>query len=190
LNCEELPVAAARIEGERQSGPINVWHVDDNPGFRTVLAMVLNVEEGINCSCQFPSPTAVLKALARENPPDVILLDIEMGVENGLDAIRPIKSAAPGTHVLMLTTFATPESRERAFREGASDFMLKSWTPTEIAGRIRQAMEFGSVAGLLSAFLGQEKLSAGPTTVELAAKTSWVERWAINLRGFLKFSPS
>src|SRR5205814_3907135 len=152
---ESTSVFPIRAGTEAGGKSIRIWLVDDNDGFRALLASILNDEEGFECSRHFASPTAVMEALARENPPDIILLDIEMGDANGLDAIGPIKSLAGGTHVLMLTTFAVPGTRERAFREGASDFMLKTWPIAEISMHIRQAIELGSVAGLLTAFLGQ-----------------------------------
>src|SRR6185369_16501186 len=136
-------------------------------------------------------PSSILEALSRETAPDIILLDIQMGEHNGLDAIRAIKALAPETHVLMLTTFAAPDARERAFREGASDFMLKSWPIPEVAAHIRQAMEFGSVAGLMTAFLSggrtMEKTAALKVT-ERTPKANAAERWFEYLRGWLKLS--
>ena len=117
-----------------------------------------------------------------------------MGEYNGLDAIRPFKSAAHETHVLMLTTFGPPEARERAFREGASDFLLKSWSLGEIASRMRQAMEFGPVAGLLTAFLNSEvsvvEKTAPPKPTAVAPRSTIAERWMAHLRGLRKFSLS
>ena len=184
-----IHATAAAFGSGRDGGSIRVWMVDDNGAFRTLLATLLE-EEGLKCERQFSSPAGVLAALSRERAPDIILLDIEMGEDNGLDAIRPIKALARETHVLMLTTFAPPDARARAFREGASDFMLKTWSVSEIAMHIRQAMEFGSVAGLLTAFLGQGRPAAELTErkAELPEKTSLAERWATYLRGLLKFS--
>ncbi len=152
----------------RQFEPVRIWLVDDNNGFRGLLGSLLNSEVDFECLKQFSSPDAAIDALAREEAPDIILLDIEMGEHNGLDAIRPIKAVAAHTHVLMLTTFAGPEARARAFREGASDFMLKSWPFAEMVHRIRQAVEFGTVAGLLTAFLSQEKAVAVAEPVKVA----------------------
>jgi two-component system response regulator DesR len=173
--------------------PIRIWLVDDNSSFRSLIASLLNEGGDFECSREFSSPSGVLKALQHESAPDIILLDIEMGAENGLDAIRPIKSLAKSTHVLMLTTFSRPGGRERAFREGASDFMLKTWPIAEIELHIRQAMEFGSVAGLLAAFLSPGDRTEKPVEsekLELAEKSSAVDRWLNSLRGWLKFSPS
>jgi DNA-binding NarL/FixJ family response regulator len=180
---------------EREFCPTRVWLIDDNANFRTLLASLLGEQGGFDCERQFSNPADALEALGREARPDIILLDIEMGEHNGLDAIRPIKSLAPDTHVLMLTTFAAPRCRERAFREGASDFMLKSWLPSEIAAHMRKALEFGDVAGLLAAYLGGGRPLAAQTIVEPKAaregrQLTIAERWMTYLRGLLKFSPS
>lgn len=187
---KNFSTTAGCVEGENETSPVRIWLVDDNAGFRVLLWDLLNGEEGFECPRHFASPPALLKALEHEAAPDIILLDIEMGAYNGLDAIRPIKAAAPGTHVLILTTFAQAESRARAFREGASDFMLKSWSLSEMAEHIRQAMEFGSVAGLLTAFLAQERPAAEPERLAVAGKSSRTEGWLDNVRGWFKFSPS
>lgn len=184
--------APACLVADREFTPIRIWLVDDNSGFRALLASLLTEEGGFECERQFPSPTAVLKALSQEAAPDVILLDIEMGEQNGLDAIRPIKSLAANTHVLMLTTFARPESRERAFREGASDFMLKTWLIGEITTHIRRAIELGSVAGLLTTYLGEGEPAESRVGTQKAAmeKANGMDRWLNYVRGWLKFSPS
>lgn len=197
--CNELlgheieTAASARGLKAKRLGSERVWLVDDNDNFRSLLAGLLD-GEGFECERDFPNPDAALAALACEAPPDIILLDIQMGKYNGLDAIRPFKMASPGTHVLMLTTFAPPEARKRAFREGASDFLLKSWELCEITSHMRQAMEFGTVAGLLTSFLNSEtsvaEKAAAPQPAPAAPRLTLAERWMANLRGLMKLSPS
>ena len=181
----------ACVSGDRNLKSTRIWMVDDNATVRRLLADLLDDEPGFECERQFWSPPEVLEALSRETAPDIILLDIEMGEHNGLDAIRPIKALAPQTHVLMLTTFMGPGTRERAFREGASDFMLKSWTVPKIVSHMRQAMEFGSVAGLMTAFLSGEKpveKTAASKKPEITANGG--EGWLAQLRGMLRLTPS
>lgn len=117
-----------------------LWLVDDSQNFRSLLAELLAGEAGFDCARQFSSPTEVLAALAAETPPDLILLDIQMGAECGLDALGPIRRRAPGTHVVMLTTCADGESRRRARAGGATDFLLKSFSLGEIASRLSEAL--------------------------------------------------
>src|SRR4029077_4648026 len=107
---------------------ICIWLVDDNDRYRTLLAEILEGEADFDCARQFSSGKAVIEALARETPPEVILLDIDMGGMSGLEAIRPIKSLAGATHVLMLTAFFDCHRRTRALRAGATDFLLKSYS--------------------------------------------------------------
>ena len=190
---ENSSAMLAGLLSGRGSHSTRIWMVDDNAAFRALLAELLDDEGGFECERQFSSPPAVLEALSRGNAPDIILLDVEMGEHNGLDAIRSIKARAPDTHVLMLTTFAGRGGRERAFREGASDFMLKTWSIPEIAAHIRQAMEFGSVAGLMTAYFSGEapvEKTVRPKIAEMNVRTSEAAGWFAFLRGWLRFSPS
>jgi len=132
---ESANLIAAGFGGRR----IRIWLVDDSKNLRELLAGLLAAEEGFDCSRQFPSAEAVLEALSIETPPDVILLDNRMGGMLGVEALRPIKRLAGATRVLMLTSCCDPETKARAFRNGASDFLSKSCDVSEIAGRIRQA---------------------------------------------------
>lgn len=138
----EAPVVSGKISvtvnpPESFSPNVSVWLVDDNDSFRSTLADVLGRQRGIQCARDFSSPDAVLSALASHVGPDVILLDVQMRDRNGLDAIGPIKALARDTQVLMLTSSYDPEGYQRAIAEGASDFLLKSYTADEIAKRIR-----------------------------------------------------
>jgi DNA-binding NarL/FixJ family response regulator len=116
---------------------VRVWLVDDNDELRTLVAEVLGRQDGIDCARQFSTPDALLSELASRPGPDVILLDVQLGERNGLDAVRPIKSLTRSTRVLMYTTCNNPEWRERALDEGASDYLLKSYAVERVAERIR-----------------------------------------------------
>ena len=116
---------------------IRVWLVDDNDELRKLVAEVLGRQAGIECARHFSSPDALLSELASKPGPDVILLDVQMGDRNGLDAVRPIKSLTRSTRVMMYTTCYNPEWRARALRDGASDYLLKSYAVERVAARIR-----------------------------------------------------
>lgn len=117
---------------------VKVWLVDDNARFRELVADILNSMSGIQCVRHFSSPTALLSTLASKTGPDVILLDVQMGNENGLDAVRPIKSLARTTRVLMFTTCFDSELRERALSDGASDYLIKGGSLDKLAECIRR----------------------------------------------------
>ena len=123
------------------SGAISLWLVDDNESFREMLAENFELEQNIECARQFPSAEALLETLARETPPDVILLDNSMGGMSGVEAVPLIKTAAPATRVLMLTTFFDASAQSEAMRNGASGFLLKSYDFHRIAASVRKASD-------------------------------------------------
>ena len=118
---------------------LRVWIADDNRELRELLGELLNHQPGIRCNRWFPSADSILTALAEERPPDIILLDINMGGQSGLDAIEPIRKAAPGVKVLMWTMFSNGHYEERAFRAGAAGFLLKSYDAPEIVSLLHEA---------------------------------------------------
>jgi len=124
-----------------KSEAVRVWLVDDNDQLRTMVAELLGQFGGIDCARHFSSPDELLSTLASKPGPDVILLDVQMGDRNGLDAVRPIKSLTRSTRVLMFTTCYNEAWRERALGDGASDYLLKSDGMDRVAARIRTPAE-------------------------------------------------
>jgi DNA-binding response OmpR family regulator len=127
---------------------LRVWLVDDNAALRGLLAQLLTKQPGIQCRRQFESAEEVLAALAEERPPDMILMDVNLGGQSGLLAIRPIKNLAPSVKVLMLTMFSNSHYEAEAFRSGASGFLLKSHGLDDIAKLIREAYRNPGSPGL------------------------------------------
>ena len=113
--------------------------VDDDAILREAFAQLLNHESWLRVSRQFFSVGVVLAALEEERPPDIILLDLNLGNETGLSAIAPIRKLAPTVKVLMLTTFNDTHSEAEAFRLGASGFLLKLYDIQEIIALIHEA---------------------------------------------------
>ena len=132
-----------KMELERTSKPasarraINLWLVDDRKAYRESLAELFSQEDDINCDRQFSSAEAVITALVDGLPPDVILLDVNMGGMSGVNAVRPIKSLAPATHVVMLTTGHDFYAEADALRAGACGFLLKMDDFGKILDRVR-----------------------------------------------------
>ncbi len=121
---------------------IRIWHVDDNQEVRQVIDEALQTLPGFVVERQFAFADATVRALKNcTNPPDVILLDLNLGEECGLDALKPLLSACPKVRILMFTTFSDLMSEVHALEGGATGFLLKSYPLAEIGRLIRLSTE-------------------------------------------------
>jgi len=125
------------LNQQSEAKKLEVWIVDDNYNIRSLIGELLGLQADIECARQFSSPNQILSALASHPGPDVILLDVQLGDHNGIDAVRLIKSLAPGPRVLMFPACFDPAWRERALSEGASDYLLKTNGIDRILEQIR-----------------------------------------------------
>jgi DNA-binding NarL/FixJ family response regulator len=78
-------------------------------------------------------------ALCAEHAPDVVLMDLEMPVLDGIEATRQIKSAQPHVAVVVLTSFSDRERILRALDAGAAGYLLKDADPDELGRAVRAA---------------------------------------------------
>src|SRR5690606_5633331 len=76
-------------------------------------------------------------ALSRSEQPDVILMDIQMPVMDGIESTKIIKQEAPSIHIMMLTTFKDEKNIRLALRAGAEGYLLKSSPIDKMAAQIR-----------------------------------------------------
>jgi DNA-binding NarL/FixJ family response regulator len=74
----------------------------------------------------------------RRDPPDVVVMDLEMGEMNGLRCLEVIKRESPGVRVLVLTAYGDGESMRAALEGGADGFALKTEPPQQTVASIRQ----------------------------------------------------
>ena len=160
-----------------------VWVVDDNDQLRKLITDVLGQQVGIQCARDFSSPDALLSELASKPGPDVILLDVQMGDRNGLDAVRPIKSLTRSTRVFMFTTCFNSEWRERALGDGAADYLLKSEAMEKVAERIRCPAKDSAQSFHRRRPVSQSrKIGPGPRSMNrISEKTPQLFRRTLNL---------
>jgi two-component system, NarL family, response regulator DegU len=71
------------------------------------------------------------------NPPDVILMDVRMPVMDGVEAVKHIKASFPLVKIIMLSTYDEDEFVRNAILAGASGYLLKDISPTELIISIR-----------------------------------------------------
>jgi two-component system NarL family response regulator len=111
---------------------------DDQPGFRQLLTVVLGLEDGLEVVGEASDGVAVVDVVTRLSP-DVLLLDVAMPERDGIEALPEIKSASPGTDVVMLTAFGSESVRKRAFAAGASGFIEKGADVDAIVAQVLEA---------------------------------------------------
>jgi DNA-binding NarL/FixJ family response regulator len=131
-----------------EDGVIRVALADDQALVRSGFASLLDAEDGISVVGAVGDGFAVVR-LAREQRPDVVLMDIRMPGLDGIAATREIARdpALVGVHVLILTTFGLDEYIFDALRAGAAGFLVKD---TDAAELIRAVRVIACGDGLLS----------------------------------------
>ena len=115
-----------------QSAPsgLRVLIVDDQELVRAGFRMIL--ERGGHQVVAEAGDGAEAVALAAEHAPDVVLMDIRMPRMDGIDATRKILADQPDIRIVALTTFDLDEYVYAAVRAGASGFLLKNISPTDL----------------------------------------------------------
>lgn len=109
---------------------------DDHEMVREALSVVLGSFDDITVVGIAASPGALTEIVSRYDP-DVVLVDVRLGEESGVDAARQVRELNPRTKVVMLTSFAGDQVLVEASDAGAVGFLLKSGRPHEIAEAIR-----------------------------------------------------
>jgi DNA-binding NarL/FixJ family response regulator len=116
---------------------IRVLIVDDHAVVRSGLRLLLAAEEDIEPVGEAGSARdAVFQARALK--PDVILLDIVMPEQTGLDVLPQLKHENPDANVLVLSMQDEPRYVREAFGAGASGYVLKEAADTELVAAIRE----------------------------------------------------
>jgi DNA-binding NarL/FixJ family response regulator len=119
--------------------PIRVLLVDDQPSVRRGLRMRLGLEPDINVVGEASDGAECLTTSANVEP-DVVLMDIEMPVMDGITATSLLATAAPAAAVVILSLHDDICTRERARVAGAVDFVAKHEIDEALTDAIRSAL--------------------------------------------------
>ncbi|MHC6223129.1 response regulator [Arthrobacter sp. MMS24-S77] len=116
-------------------GVITVMLVDDQPLLRAGFRFIIENEESLQVVAEASDGAEAIE-LATKLKPDVILMDIRMPNMDGIEATRIITAANTTSHVVILTTFDLDEYAFEGLHAGASAFLLKDASPTELINAI------------------------------------------------------
>jgi two-component system, NarL family, response regulator NreC len=121
---------------------IRIVVVDDHAVVRSGLRMLLEAEDDIEVVGEAGNThDAVFEVRAQK--PDVILLDVVMPGESGIEATPKLLHEAPDTKILMLSMQDDPRYVREAFAAGASGYVLKEAADAEVVNAVREVARGG-----------------------------------------------
>ena len=123
---------------------IRVLIADDQELIRQSLSFVLDAQADIAMVGTASNGREAIE-LVRKEKPDVVLMDIRMPEVDGVECTRLIKAAYPQIKVIILTTFDDDEYVFGALRYGASGYLLKGVSVSELANAVREVVRGGSI---------------------------------------------
>jgi len=127
---------------------VRIALVDDKRIVRNTLAEQISYYKEITVVFQANDGSEFLenmKALAADMRPQVVLMDIEMPVMDGIEAVTIAKEVYPDTHFLMLTVFDDDDKLFEAIKAGATGYLLKDEKVSSIVKAITEIIFEGGV---------------------------------------------
>lgn len=157
---------------------LKVLLADDQDMVRSGFALILSMEDDIEVVGQARNGAEALD-LAVATRPDVVLMDVQMPVMDGITATAALTEKLPGTSVLILTTFDREDYLFSSLQAGASGFLLKTSDADELVEAIRKVA--GGLAllspemtlPLIARFVEQTKGHDAAQAGSLGAGKSW-----------------
>jgi two-component system, NarL family, response regulator NreC len=118
---------------------IRIVVVDDHAVVRSGLRLLLDAEDDLEVVGDAGNIREAVFEV-RSAKPDVVLLDVTMPDESGIDGLPKLQHEAPGAKVLMLSMEDDPSYVREAFAAGASGYVLKEAVDAEVVAAVRQVV--------------------------------------------------
>ena len=147
--------------------PLRIVVADDHPVYREGLALLLGSVAGLEVVGTAADGAAAV-AVVREQLPDVVVMDVQMPVLDGIEATRRIAAEVPSVGVVVLTMSEDDGTVFAAVRAGARGYLLKGADQEEVVRAITTVASGGAVFGAALARRIAEFFTAGPAGPETA----------------------
>jgi DNA-binding NarL/FixJ family response regulator len=143
----------------KDEAKIRILVADDHALIRMGLISLVNTESDMAVLAEAADGKQAVELFVKHNP-DLVLMDLRMPINDGIEATIEIRKKSPGARVLMLTTFDGDEDIHRALQAGAQGYVLKGstgenlipalralaagqrWIPNEVATRLASRRSF------------------------------------------------
>jgi DNA-binding NarL/FixJ family response regulator len=122
---------------------IHVSIVEDNTAIRECLATILNGSPGFSCRQACRTAEEALRKIPAQ-PPDVVLMDINLPGKSGVECVGELKAILPALQIIMLTIEEDARRVFASLEAGASGYLVKNLPPAKILEAIEEVHRGGS----------------------------------------------
>jgi DNA-binding NarL/FixJ family response regulator len=171
---DQLEMTAAEIQAASSVVPatIKVSIVEDDEKLRETTIRYFAGQPGFKLLSAYPDAETALAEIPK-NPPDVVLMDINLPGMNGIECVVHLHAALPKLKIIMLTVFEDSERVFNALSAGAFGYLVKSIRLDKILQAIRDVHEGGSpMSGHIARMVVQSFEQKSATKDETSTLTS------------------
>lgn len=147
------------------TNPVRVFLLDDHPLLRSGLRLILEGQQNVSVVGEAGTAAEFIDIVTCAHIEiDVLILDISLPDQSGMQVLRDIKARAPSIRVLIYTRFPADQYAVRTLKAGADGFLNKTSRPENLIEAITllasgETYMDAKVAGLLSAALREKRMS-------------------------------
>ena len=125
------------------SKPHSIAIVEDDPSHRISLELLIEGDRDWRLTGSWSSAEAALPTLLRQ-PPEVVLMDINLPGMSGIECVHRLKERRPEAHVLMVTVYDNSDQVFAALSAGASGYLVKRDVPVRLIGFLLEILDGGA----------------------------------------------
>ena len=135
--CTRKPTTSFHGMEKNMNNKLSLMIVDDNPHARKALSALISTQDWVGGIREASDGEDAIGKIEKQIP-DLILMDVEMPIMNGLEATKVIKSKWSQIKIIVLTMY--PDYREKAFNAGADAFLIKGCSLDEVITLVHDSL--------------------------------------------------